>query len=184
MRKILTVAILLIFTMMTIGHDAYALWGMGTQSKLGKEAYERLIKKNLELKEEVDSLVKAQEQLKDVYRLLLEKIKVFQRDNSLLMKDKETADAAEAERKQTIANLDKEIVSANGKISAMEELLGKTGTAIKAGTDVYYEKNILSLKNSLASSEQKYKEAIKEKQELEKKLKNILTFPLWGVRVF
>lgn len=84
-KKISIVLMLLLFALVFSAKDAHALWGSPQkESKLDKDAYETLVKKNLDLRNEVDRLVKEQEQLRSIYKILLEKVKTLQRDNAKL----------------------------------------------------------------------------------------------------
>ncbi len=83
---------LLIFVLTVSGGSAHALWGeQKKESKLDKDAYETLVKKNLDLRSEVDKLVKEQEQLRGIYKILLEKVKTLQRDNAELSEQLKSA---------------------------------------------------------------------------------------------
>ncbi len=140
MKKTLIFLLLLVF----ISSPGYAIWGdSGNESKLQKGSYEKLINKNLELRNEVDSLIKDQEQLREIYKVLLEKVKTLQRDNALSAKDKEDSERTSTEARRTIEKMKRELAAANVRIVTMEGLMAREGAEAKGGTDVFYEKNAL-----------------------------------------
>lgn len=143
------------------------------QSKVAKESYEKLIEKNLELRDEITSLIKAQDELKEIYRVLLEKVKALQLDKNALTKDKEGAAAAAAEAKRTIENLKRELALAQKKIASMGKSISETAVAAKKEDNTSYEKRLTDLENTLKGSEERYKKSVSEKELLRQELNKI-----------
>ena len=76
MRKIFLISLLLVFALAIPAGRACA--GENREQKLQNDSYEKLVNKNLELRKEVDSLVKEEDQLREIYKVLLEKVKSLQ----------------------------------------------------------------------------------------------------------
>ncbi|MDO8525930.1 MAG: hypothetical protein Q7S07_05545, partial [Candidatus Omnitrophota bacterium] len=171
MRKISVILVLIGLALVSTERYCYALFDSGDKEpRLQNDSYEKLVNKNLELRKEVDTLIKEQEQLREIYKLLLEKVKALQRGNALALKDKEDSVSAAEKANQIIGKTKKELADADSKIAELSALMNKASTEVKSGTDTYYEMNIMRLKDSVKSYEKKYGEAIAEKSGLDKTL--------------
>jgi len=127
-KKLLTVLLLPVFILLFSAGYTYALWpDKGKESKLEKDSYEKLVAKNLELRNEVDTLTKEQEQVRGIYKVLLEKVKALQNDSAMTQKEKEDAVAAAALAHRTIENLKGELADAKKGIVQPEEAAREAG---------------------------------------------------------
>ena len=124
--KVLTLLLIFIFTTAVGVIDSRAaIWGGSEKaSKLDKDSYEKLVKKNLEFREQLDSMMKEQEQLRDIYKVLLEKVKTFQRENASLEKTL-------AESQKRVDEQAKKLKAQEKQIEALEKEPGKAGKGTK-----------------------------------------------------
>ncbi len=133
-----------------------------------KDSYESLASQNQDLKNQAESLIKEQEQLRDIYRVLLEKVKVLQRDNEILTQGKAPGAAAEEESRRAAGELKKELADARSKIADMEKSMptGRSDAEAKAIEDKNrlkkeFENMRLSLEKQAAESK-KFKNELRE----------------------
>ena len=186
MRKHGTRVIILLILLWTAvcglwAYDAYALWGKD-ESKLGKGSYEGLVKRNMELKAEIDAINKQREDSKDMYAALLESAKGMQYNKEKLLKEKELLNFDIEAKTRMISDLNKELESSRKKLGESEEALkAKDGATAKAKNEmvakakdagakeaaVSYNSEIEKLKKTARDFENKLKEVLADKQRLE-----------------
>jgi len=119
-KKSLLTAVLAVFLVA----NAFAFWDK--PSAVRQSAYDELVKKNIELKQALDSLTADYEKLQELYKILMEKVKGLQADKEDLLKSQERLKADLAGKpgamdKRQLAHMKEGMQSALTMLRASEE---------------------------------------------------------------
>ena len=148
---------IIFFTAALAVTDAHA-WSQQeeAQSKNADGSYSRLVNKNLELREEIASLTEEYEKIKEMHKVLLEKVKTQQQARNELMKARAFVELDLSEQKKKVSKLE----------ALLEERDAETRQRIQADVESEFMK-----KMSILEGEIKY--AGGQKQRLERKIKEL-----------
>jgi len=166
-RKTTLYAVFIIFfTAALTVTDAHA-WSWQRKEdapKVSEKSYEELVRKNLRLREELSSLAEEYGEIKEMRRLLVEKIKALQ----------QTRDAFTEERRF----LEADLAGQKKKFFELEVLLkerdSETTERINSDLNAKYARKISELEKSLKAAEDKTLKSERDKDQLEEKLEGEL----------
>ncbi len=148
--------------------EAHALWGKG--SNLSKEDYSKLVKDNLELKNQVDAIKKDYEDSKERYKILLDKVKSMQQERETLNKSVSELSTNLSDRERAMAEARESISAAKKEKAEIEEAKKAMEGPPNRALDKKYKEEITKLKRSLADSAARENALTSEKQNAEKEL--------------
>jgi len=175
MRKKTIILTIAVFLTIAFANNASAFWGKA--SKIDNKSYERLVKNNMALTEEIENLTKSFEKSKEMYALLLEKVKMLQDEKMALSRTKESVDFMLVARDKTIDDL-------SGQIAVFDEQLTEARKQLKE-RDYKLRKQVLSevkdkhreeidrLKKDILALKKEYVSLKNENAENDKIIKNI-----------